>query len=198
MNASATGPAAPWRSVWFAPRLTIRQVLAAERRPSWAPVLLLVLLHMGVLALVPDDDGSVAIRDSLVGVAWAIFELVCHVFVESLLIAGSGRRVAGGGHAKDLRECVVWSYVQFAVTGFLLIPEIVVFGPHAAIEVIAWWTVPLLVGAMAGIAWTILANIIMVAEVHRFSIWRSTVTVVLASIPGFLLDLVATTQPLSS
>ena len=84
-----------------------------------------------------------------------------------MLIAAIGRWFGGSGRTQDLRECVVWSCIPFAVTGFLFLPEIVVYGPNAPIEMIVWWTVPLLLIALTGLAWALATEVIMVAEVHR-------------------------------
>ena len=41
----------PWLTMWFAPRRTVRSLMASEQRPSWIPVVVLAGIASSILAL---------------------------------------------------------------------------------------------------------------------------------------------------
>ena len=72
-SASATAEVAPtepnpWRTIWFSPRQTIRELLATDNRRSWLPPFLLFLLG-NQLAQVNDlwAQGQVSLPVVVVG-----------------------------------------------------------------------------------------------------------------------------------
>ena len=62
--------ARPWRTIWFSPRRTMRELLASEVRPGWTLVVGLAALH-GALAtlggLAPEGELSFKLIHPLSG-----------------------------------------------------------------------------------------------------------------------------------
>ena len=192
--ASSPGPS-PWRTVWFSPRLTIRRILAAEPRPSWTGVIALAALHQVFASLQADPvDGAFSANRSAMPVMLGALQIVFGVLVGPFLLAFVGSWLDGEADADDIRHAVAWSYVPHAIFGLLWIPILIAFGgPPAGAPpagTAQWIAALLALVVFSGAVWTVVLEVIMIAEVQRFAIWRALLSMVILLIPLVLLGAV--------
>lgn len=192
---SRPGPS-PWRTVWFSPRLTIRRVLSTEPRPGWRAVIALAALHQILASLQVDPvEGTFSVGRSMMPAIIAALQVVGGVLVGPFLLAFIGSWLGGEADADDIRHAVAWSYVPHAIAGLLWIPILIAFGgppAGATPKGAAQWIAGLLVLVILACAlWTLVLEVIMVAEVQHFAIWRAVIGIVILLIPLLLLDVLA-------
>lgn len=179
----------PWRTLWFSPRLTITRIVDAEVRPSWVPVITLAALHLGVGELKGDANGRVVIASSVTPVAWALFDLAFHIVAGPFFVVYVARWFGRNAAVSAIREANVWSYLPFALSIFLWIPGLLLLGPLAASPDAPdhLVLVPIWLGVLAALIWTLVLGVLMLAEVVRASAWKALAITLIASIPGFVL-----------
>jgi hypothetical protein len=182
----------PWRSVWFSPRLTIRQVLATDPRPSWTAVIALAALHQVFASLQVDPvEGTFSASRSVMPAILGAVQIVFGVLVGPFLLAFAGSWLGGEADADDIRHAVAWSYVPHAIVGLLWIPILIAFGgpPADATPAGTAQSIAALLALVifAGAVWTLVLEVIMIAEVQRFAIWCAIVSIVILLIPLILL-----------
>jgi hypothetical protein len=182
--ASATDlpqPDAPslWRTIWLSPRLTMRALINAEHPANWMPVYLLATLGAWL---------------DMINTYWALERLSLPAVLRSAGIAcvagfamlwtlawvqGEFGRFRGGtGTARQLRMAFGWAYAPMLVSALCWVPIWAVSrGPfieeaavHSPSQVLAW--IFYLYTAVAP-WWSLILLVAAVAEVHRFSLWRS-------------------------
>lgn len=190
--ASSPG-SSPWRTVWFSPRLTIRRVLATEPRPSWTGIIALAALHQIFASLQVDPvEGTFSVSRSAMPAIIGAVQIVFGVLVGPFLLAVAGSWLGGEADPDDIRHAVAWSYVPHAIFGLLWIPTLIAFGGPLADVTPAgtaqWIAVLLALVIFAGTVWSLVLEVIMIAEVQRFAIWRAIVSIVILLIPLFLLS----------
>jgi hypothetical protein len=180
----------PWRTVWFSPRLTIRRVTAAEPRPSWTGVIALAALHQ-VFAALQAVDGTFSPSRSVMPAILGALQIVFGVLIGPFLLAFVSSWLGGEADADDIRHAVAWSYVPHAIFGLLWIPILIAFGgppagatPEGAAQ---WIAVLLALVIFAGALWTLVLEVIMIAEVQHFAVWRAIIAIVILLIPLLLL-----------
>jgi len=182
----------PWKTVWFSPRLTIQRVIAAEPRPSWTGVIALAALHQVFAALRVDPvDGTFSSSRSVMPAILGALQIVFGVLVGPFLLAFVGSWLGGDADADDIRHAVAWSYVPLAIFGLLWIPLLIAFGgppagatPQGAAQ---WLGVLLALVIFAGGIWTLVLEVIMLAEVQHFAVWRAVISIGILLIPLLLL-----------
>jgi len=187
----------PWRTIWYAPRRTMRELLAADPRPGWTLVVGLAALHgalatLGGLAARGDLSFNMAVMPTVLGVLQVIFG----VLIGPFLLALSGGWFGGQADPAEIRQSLVWSYAPLAVTAFSWIPVLMAGAPAAApdqADLAAAANVPWLLLAVtlvyfAALLWTLVLQVVTLAEVQHFSIPRSLVSIVVWMIPLMLLS----------
>ena len=193
----ASSPApSPWRTVWFSPRLTIRRVLATEPRPGWTGVIALAALHQIFASLQVDPvDGTFSANRSAMPAILGAVQVVFGVLVGPFLLAFVGSWLGGEADPDDIRHAVAWSYVPHAISGLLWIPILIAFGGPPGDWTLAgtaqWIATLLALVIFVGAVWTVVLDVILIAEVQRFAIWRAIVSIVILLIPLFLLGALA-------
>ena len=192
--------ARPWRTIWFSPRRTMRELLASEVRPGWALVVGLATLHgalatLGGLAAKGDLSLNVAFMPTIIGALQVVFG----VLVGPFLLAFSGGWFGGQADPEEIRQSVAWSYAPVAVTAACWIPVLLVGGdpvvavqadaPSAATVVKAL----LLLGAtfvyVAALVWAFVLEVITLAEVQHFSVPRALGSIIVWMVPLLVLAL---------
>jgi hypothetical protein len=122
--------------MWFAPRRTVRTLVASEQRPSWIPVVALAGINSSILTLMGGSED--ALRETSTAIGFAIFQggvqLIYGVLISPFLIALVGGWLSADGDAVDVRIAVAWGYVPVAATIVLWLPVFAAFGvggfPH--------------------------------------------------------------------
>jgi hypothetical protein len=173
----------------------MRAVLAAEPRPSWSAVIALAALHQVLASLKIDPvDGAFSANLSAMPAILGALQIVFGVLVGPFLLAFVGSWLGGEADADDIRHAVAWSYVPHAIFGLLWIPILIAFGgppTGAAPAGAAQWIAALLsLVVFSGAVWTVVLEVIMLAEVQRFAIWRAILSMVILLIPLILLGAV--------
>ena len=181
----------PWLTTWFSPRRTIRRIVEAEAPPSWWPVIALALLGQVFGLMQFDPDETVNVSQSAMPVVLGALQTVFGVLVGPFLLAFVGGWLGGEADPGEIRQAIAWGYLPFAVAGLCWIPLALAYRgtlsqPEPEIPLAL---VPLVLAAMVGVSWSIVTQVIMLAEVQRFSIFRAIASMVVLLIPAFLLGL---------
>lgn len=192
--------ARPWRTIWFSPRRTMRELLAAEVRPGWTLVVGLAALHgalatLGGLAAKGELSFNIAAMPTIIGVLQVVFG----VLVGPFLLAFSGGWFGGEADPEEIRQSLAWSYAPFAVTAVCWIPVMLAGGgavatapidaPSAAVALKALLFLAVTLVYVAALLWTFVLQVITLAEVQHFSVARSLGSIVVWMVPLLLLSL---------
>jgi hypothetical protein len=190
--------ARPWRTIWFSPRRTMRELLASDVRPSWTLVVSLASLHgalatLGGLAVKGELSFSMAAVPTIVGVLQVIFG----VLVGPFLLAFSGGWFGGQADPEEIRQSLAWSYAPVAVTAVCWIPVLFAGGgavapvevdaPSASMVLTALLILAVTLVYVAALSWTFVLQVITLAEVQHFSVFRSLGSIAVWSMPLLLL-----------
>jgi hypothetical protein len=181
----------PWRTIWFSPRKTIRRIVDAQEPPSWWPVVALAALGQASAALAFDPDGSLSISRSFMPVVIGVAQTIFGVLVGPFLLAFVGSWFGGEADPSEIRQAVAWGYVPMAVAGLCWIPLALWYqGRISAPETeIPLAVVPLKLAVLVGGLWSIVTQIITLAEVQRFSILKAIASIAVVMIPVVLLGM---------
>lgn len=185
----------PWRTIWFAPRRTIRAIIDREERPSFVGVIVLAAVHQVLASLQVDPyEGSFSASRSAMPIALGVIQLVFGILVGPFLLAFVGGWLGGEGDPADIRQGVAWSYVPHAVGGLFLLPMLIAYGGPPSAEgpetALQWLAIPFALASLALTLWSGVLHVITLAEVQRFSILRAIASVVILLIPLILLMLI--------
>ena len=180
--------ASPWRTTWFSPRATIRRIVDTEMPPSWWPAVALASIVAASMSLGFDADGSVSASRSFMPVCLAILQTIGPVLVGPYIYAFVGERLGGQADPSEIRPAVAWALVPLAVLGLCWIPVALMHGDATDPSI----EVPLHIGLLmfivsVGFIWSLVAQVIMLAEVHRFAVWRAIATMAIIMVPFLLL-----------
>jgi len=176
----------PWRTIWFSPRRTIRQVLAAEPPLDWRPLFgvafvasLLSVINQWLL--IPDATYTDLARQCGVMLALWIGWATIGVRLET----GYGRRRGGRGVTAQVRLAAVVSNIPMIALSVCWIPLWISTGGQGGKFLDP--AQPLISNALAlatdvGGWWAIVTSVITLAEVHRFSLWKAFQTLLLVGL----------------
>jgi hypothetical protein len=191
----------PWRTIWFSPRRTVRALVEAETRPSWVPVVALAALHQGASGVLgnPAPDGTISISSAAMPAVLGVLQVIFGVLVGPFILAFTGGWFGGDADPDEIRQSVAWSYAPFAIATIVLLPMIVLSdsvpqGDLADAELMASQMIGalILLGAfliyLAALAWTLVLQVVTLAEVQRFSIPRAIGSLVILLVPLLLLS----------
>lgn len=161
----------------------------AEVRPSWVPVITLAALHFSLGTLKGDSNGRVVITRSVAPVAWALFDLAFQIVAGPVFTSYVARWFGRNAAVFAIREAIVWSYAPFALSVFLWIPGLLLLGPLVAAPDAPHHSglVPIWLGVLAALVWTVVLGVLTLAEVLRASAWKAVAIMLIASIPGFVI-----------
>jgi len=179
--------ARPWRTIWFSPRRTMRELLASEVRPGWT--LVVGLAAKGELSF------TMAAMPTIIGVLQVVFG----VLIGPFLLAFSGGWFGGQADPEEIRQSLAWSYAPFAVTAVCWIPVMLAGGgpvapgqvdaPSASMLLKALLLFAVTLVYVAALLWTFVLQVITLAEVQHFSVPRSLGSIVVWMIPLLLLSM---------
>jgi hypothetical protein len=179
--------------MWLSPRVTIRRIVEAEIRPSWIPILALLVVGE-VLGSSQVEPGTWAIAADTYGpIGLNLFRLAFGLLVGPFLLALVGGWFGGEAYPEDLREAIVWSSLPAAVAALFWIPLVFAFGTRALggeiepTSPLQWIAVLALVGMAGAYLWSMVLHVLTVAELQRFSILKASVCFVILLLPLLLI-----------
>jgi hypothetical protein len=173
-------PEPPWRTIWLAPRKTMRRLL--DKGPPTGSVALLAALagvNSALMKAAQESRGDHAEFSAILlnaGVFAPIGGLVT-MLVWAGLLGWTGRWLGGRAGPGELRTAVAWSQLPTIVAGVLWLPALAVFGERlfmseplaglgpAAIAFAVFTSAAMLTAAV----WSFVLQVFMVAETQRFS-----------------------------
>lgn len=191
-------PAHPWFKIWIKPRETIREIIDFD--PTY---LVFPLALFTGLARVVDRAMSRNMGDRYDLGFLILFSIVAGplVGIVSIYIGGSlfswmGKYFGGQGSTKEVRAALAWSAIPAILIVFLDFGDLVLFrieefsiytpnidpipeGSSSTIVLIGilWFVLSRL--RLAILIWSAVLSIKCLAEAHRFSTWRSLVTILI-------------------
>jgi hypothetical protein len=164
--------APPLQSIWLSPRETVRTLVAGD--PTRGVIVLAwtvgLAWFLSAMAAKADDRFPLAFAIPLAIVVGPLLNFGL-IFVAALLTTGTGRVLGGVGKAVELRAALAWAQAPMLL--FLALWLVPAFGPHR-------WRFPASLVELGVLLWSEAVAVVLVAEVHRFSIFRSIVAIFLA------------------
>jgi hypothetical protein len=187
--AAAPPHPSPWVSIWFSPRRTIRGIVDSEAAPAWWPVVALTILGTAVFDLQFDSAGALNPSASFMPVVIGAAQIVFGVLVGPFLLAFVGSWFGGEGDPSDIRQGLAWGYLPQAAASLCWIPIAVTSGNALAGDAadVPWLVVIASLIVSAGALWSLVTQVITLAEAQRFSILRAVASLVILLIPVMLL-----------
>ncbi len=194
----------PLLGIWFRPRRTIRAIVDSD--PGRFVILLAALSGLGRLFSQVLNGGSGRL---ILRLGWLVALIAAPVIgVVSLYLVGAllwwiGGWFGGRADYDEVRAAMAWSTIPELFGSLLIVPALLLLGlaPQIAQSAPALGTAASILLTIVGIAmsvaglWTIAVLILCLAEVHRFSIWRSLATTlaggVIVFIPVFIVLVLA-------
>jgi signal peptidase I len=183
----------PWSTIWLSPRQTIERIVAT--RPTY---LVLPLAMLGAVAGAYMQVLGVGFtyplndwRHALVFVVSGAVFGLIWLFPSALILSWVGRLLGGRATAGQMRAVIAWCTVP-AILGALVI--LVILGLKAA-----GVGSPVVDSGLRWIAgafglWSTIVFMLMLARVERFGFWRTVFTYLLSSLlPAFLVALLIRT-----
>jgi hypothetical protein len=184
----------PWKTIWFQPRETVRQVLDASFENKFMFWLLVIaggvvlginrasMNHLGDQA---PSLSAVLLQGAAGGIVWGLL----FVFIAGMILALVGKSLGGQAKAKEVRIAIAYSWIPHIYGALLWIPALLLFGienftsetpgiESGSIKNFAYYALSS-VDFILGV-WTIVIFIQCLAEAHRFSAWKSIFTVVIS------------------
>jgi len=195
----------PWTSVWFHPRKTVQYVKDYKTGGFVLGIAAITGIIHFLDQAVNNDLGeswnlaAILLISLIVGpiigvIALYIVSGIYHAL--SLLLGGSGT-------FEEIRKAFTVSNIIIVIAGLIWIPDLLILGQGNFISdydfstgQIIWMFISLLVNFVVGI-WSLVVLVAAIAEVHRFSIWKAVLVVLLPIIilVVFLVVVIALTTP---
>jgi hypothetical protein len=181
--------------MWLRPRVTVRQILEAEVRPSWVPVVALAAVCAALNNVQFDPEaGGVSMSRSAMPIVMGSARIVFGVLIGPFILAVVGGWLGGEGDPADIRQSVAWSYVPFGAAAalwvvVLLASGVQAFNPaHTPQSALEWVASIVMVAVFVCYVWSIPLLVASLAEVMRFSIFKSILTILIPLVPLWLLE----------
>jgi len=188
---------APWFTICFSPRSTIRKIVDSDPRPfvvgiAWVAGALAALdleiqFNSGpatpnIPEFVTNFLGSMG-PYSMAGLAFALGVVaVGMLYLLGFLYQWSGRVLGGTASASEVRAALAWTqapaiYVNVVgVVLAILSPDAVDLQPGAPPTISAWSVIRVVLGL-----WIFVISLKTLGEVHRFSAWRAAAAMMIGN-----------------
>ncbi len=186
----------PWLSIWFKPKITIRHIVDQDPEKY---VLLLAIISGIYRAIEQASERSLGDRLSMSGILGvALFAGplggILALYLSGVLFRWTGSWLGGNATDKEVRAVYAWSSIVDIVGLVIYIPIMLIFGREWFQSSADWadsWIGLLIILALIPIGlalliWKAVIFLSGLAEVHRFSIWKSLG----ATILGFLVVMI--------
>lgn len=174
----------PWLKSWFSPKQTIAGLLAQHSRLSYIVLIILIGISsiMGNLLFSElGDKYPVAWLWALIIVLGPLTGFI-HIYLWGALLSLTGKWLNGSAPAAAVRLSVAWSNVPMAFTVcvyllLFLVMKNELFKADTTILDDSAYVLSYFLGAVAVLVmlviWYLVNHVAMLAEVQKFSLWRS-------------------------
>ncbi len=186
-------PFNPWLEIWYSPRRTIRRIITLD--PKRDIYLLALLIGYSTWLDRASTQGwgdgmpvwGILIAGLLVGFLGGIVSLG----IGGLITGFLGRLLGGDASNEEVTAALAWSQVPSIFGLILWIPQLLLLGGETfmssssrleATPFLSLLLVPFFLIHLALGIWQIVLTVLTVAEVHRFSVWRSIGTLILPTL----------------
>lgn len=181
-------PRNAWLWIWIRPRAVIRAKI--DRGPTWGMWGIPIAAGIGAMLDYASgfDAGDHWSTRTIVLFCVTIGALspIAATWIGSWLFGVVGRNFGGRGTSLDLRIASCWSSIPGLRDGFSFLAAWLIVGPRvftsdwSSIEAVSW-AAPALMGVvvatLVAMAWGLVIAVKAVAEAHRFSWRRSSLTI---------------------
>ncbi|MDN4607712.1 Yip1 family protein [Sporosarcina highlanderae] len=177
----------PWTSVWVHPRKTVRYVI--ENKPN---SFILVIAMLAGLVHILDQAMSNDLGD-----IWGLGTILLVSLIAGPLLGLIGLYVGSGIHYmfsmmfggtgtfSETRTAYAVSAIILVVGGVIWVPDLLILGQgnfmsdyDFSIGQFAWLFISTIGNLTVGV-WSLVALIAALSEVHRFSVWKAVIVVLL-------------------
>lgn len=177
------GPPNPWVSIWFRPRRTIRYLV--DHRPGYGVAFLagmIGILQFMMHLLRAADTGRIEMDSRVIAIAVLGGFLVglLALYLLSALYRLTGQWFGGNAEGEDVQAAIAWSGMPIFFV--LVIWFILFYKENLGLYELPFPPAlyPLLVSFFS--FWSLLLVCYTLAEVHRFSVWKSFFTILSGSL----------------
>ncbi len=184
-------PRLPWLTIWSCPRQTIRRVIAYD--PRYQVMLLAVLagINRALDRAVNRSAGDLFSIWTILGLAvvGGVISGPLLVYLLGFLFTRIGRWLNGQGSSTEVRAAIAWATVPSTWTLPLVILQAILFGrewfmstpPSQVLDPeLALIGLTLSIILIVASLWSLFAQVVCLSEVHRYSVWRAVLTIVLS------------------
>lgn len=206
---SATRPLFPWLSIWLWPRRTLRQIVDADPRYALPFLIILAGLARGLSTSTSRHLGDTIALPTVLLLAAILGPLgwLVGVYGGGLIMGTIARLLRGEAEQEEVRATLAWSSVPHIALLPAWLLMLALLGPDLftsdmpRLEANLWLSLPLMAFGILDIAmalWSMAILLLGLAEVNRFSFWRSLatwfLTLLLVAIPILCLLLASTAR----
>ena len=183
---ASDAPLRPWRTIWFSPRQTVRQLRATQPAPDWRPLYALAFVAFALSVVnnwlaAPNSTYADLVRHlAVMLVMW-----IGWITIGVDLITRYGRLRGGRGLKREIRLATVWTNIPMIALSPFWVPLWIVNGGQGVQAFDG--SAPLIPTLLymvteTGNYWALVIWIAAVAELHRFSLWKSFETTLVIAI----------------
>ncbi|HVM32757.1 MAG TPA: YIP1 family protein [bacterium] len=179
----------PWITAWVQPRATIRAVLKLKHQYGMVWLGLIFGIHV---LFGRAEMGEYGKDFPLLIILAGVLVLAIPFGLVAILIQGSllsfiGRWFGGKATQDEARAAVAWSCLPLLISNIFILMTIAVMGQayFMAHDPATMGPVNSLafgigyMGTLIGFIWAFVLEIVALAEVHRFNLWKSTASVLI-------------------
>lgn len=215
---SVSRPRLPWFKIWIWPRRTIREIVDYDPNYLVIPLAMIYGINGALRTARREswgDDFNIVL---LIAIACGVGLIVgiISLYIGGAILAWIGARLGGKASAEQVRAALAWSSITHILILTCWLVSATVYGSEAfkrytpnldaRLEAGSFTSVLSMI-VLLGVSglylvlqgWNIVLTICCLAEVHRFSIWRSIATLLIPIlvifgcifIPGMLVSIYA-------
>lgn len=183
----------PWLEILYRPRTTIRQIIT--RDPKWGVYILIALagydqyLDTATRQAFGDNLGILGILG--LGLIIGPIAGIISFSIFSFMVGFIGRRLSGEAENDDVLAVLAWSQAPIIIKLILRAIQILIYGEDLfrsaspRLEenpILALMLIPFTAAGILIALWQLVLYVLTLAEVNRFSIWRSLGTLLIFGI----------------
>lgn len=180
----------PWKTIWFQPRATIRALV--EHDPTHEVDRLAILMGMAQVLEVgdyaPTDLPSLLVRLAVAALLGPVIGLI-GIRVGAFISGAVGRWLGGKATFEEICAAYAWAAVPRIAALPLQLLFLVMLPFFSATNPLLGLLLIILGGGLTLLAvWELVLTVITLSEVHRFSVGRAILTVLIPALAfGFLM-----------
>ena len=191
-------PLSPWLTIWIFPRNTIRQIVDTNPRKN-------VILLSGLAGIFGFFDRAMGNNlGDIVPFIYLILLMIIlgpllgivAVYIGGIILNWTGSLFGGVANQLDVRAAIAWSSLPGLLISIFNLPKLLLFRDEAFtsmtlrtdailhsnllfLQMISIYSLVLMLLGVVFSLWGVIILIINVAEVNRFSVWKSILSIVI-------------------